>query len=73
MLTHTRTVAAAELKFARAQAEADLGDVTAERNQLQTLTSAFKGALTRTGTAGKVVPAVLEGGDKMLKRLWEAL
>lgn len=46
----------------------------AERNQLMTLATALKGALERTGTAGKVVPALL-ASDKssMLKRLWESL
>jgi hypothetical protein len=62
----------AALKFERAQAEADIGEAQAERNQLATLASRFKAALAKAGVKAKVEPLVV-GDNAMVQRLWDSL
>ena len=70
--TTTTCHSTAALKFERAQAEADIGEAQAERNQLATLASRFKAALAKAGVKAKVEPLVV-GDDAMVQRLWDSL
>lgn len=62
----------AVLKGIMAQQDNDMGEVQAEKNQLQTLAERFKAALLKSGTTAKVVPLVV-AGDKLVQLVWDSL